>query len=46
MQIFVQCDSDIMLARRIKRDVAERGRSVEGVLDQFDPVPPLTSIHR
>jgi len=23
-----------MLARRIKRDVAERGRSVEGVLDQ------------
>jgi len=26
-----------MLARRIKRDVAERGRSVEGVLDQFVP---------
>ncbi|KAF9778963.1 armadillo/beta-catenin/plakoglobin [Thelephora terrestris] len=35
LKIFVQCDSDIMLARRIKRDVAERGRSVEGVLDQY-----------
>ena len=33
-QIFVQCDSDLMLARRIKRDVAERGRSVEGILEQ------------
>lgn len=35
LKIFVQCDSDIMLARRIKRDVADRGRSVEGVLDQY-----------
>jgi len=25
-----------MLARRIKRDVKERGRNVEGVLDQYD----------
>ena len=33
-QIFVQCDSDLMLARRIRRDVKERGRTVEGVLDQ------------
>jgi len=24
-----------MLARRIQRDVKERGRSVEGVLEQF-----------
>ncbi len=29
-----RCDSDIMLARRIKRDTTERGRDVEGVLDQ------------
>ncbi|KAF8656224.1 hypothetical protein AX16_002660 [Volvariella volvacea WC 439] len=35
LKIFVQCDSDLMLARRIKRDVAERGRSVEGILDQY-----------
>ncbi|KAF8591140.1 armadillo/beta-catenin/plakoglobin [Ramaria rubella] len=33
--IFVQCDSDFMLARRIHRDVQERGRNVEGVLKQY-----------
>ncbi|KZT29873.1 armadillo/beta-catenin/plakoglobin [Neolentinus lepideus HHB14362 ss-1] len=35
LKIFVQADSDLMLARRIRRDVKERGRSVEGVLDQY-----------
>ncbi|GJE88636.1 uridine kinase family protein [Phanerochaete sordida] len=35
LKIFVQCDSDLMLARRIRRDVSERGRTVEGVLDQY-----------
>ncbi|KEP48634.1 uridine-cytidine kinase [Rhizoctonia solani 123E] len=35
VNIFVQCDSDLMLARRIKRDVAERGRDVEGILQQY-----------
>ncbi|KAG6335669.1 hypothetical protein ID866_3427 [Astraeus odoratus] len=35
LKIFVQCDSDLMLARRISRDVKERGRSVEGVLEQY-----------
>jgi uridine kinase len=34
-QVFVQCDSDLMLARRIKRDVKERARNVEGILDQY-----------
>ena len=34
-QVFVQCDPDLMLARRIRRDVQERGRSVEGVLAQY-----------
>lgn len=29
-----RCDSDLMLARRLKRDIAERGRTVEGVLEQ------------
>lgn len=33
-QLFVQCDSDLMLARRLKRDVEERGRSVTGILEQ------------
>ncbi|EKM58295.1 uncharacterized protein PHACADRAFT_252504 [Phanerochaete carnosa HHB-10118-sp] len=35
LKIFVQCDSDLMLARRIRRDVSERGRTVDGVLDQY-----------
>ncbi|KAG1775910.1 armadillo beta-catenin plakoglobin [Suillus placidus] len=35
LKVFVQCDSDLMLARRIQRDVKERGRSVEGVIEQY-----------
>ncbi|KAJ7126961.1 armadillo/beta-catenin/plakoglobin [Mycena epipterygia] len=35
LKLFVQCDTDLMLARRIKRDVEERGRSVEGILEQY-----------
>jgi len=35
LKVFVQCDSDLMLARRIQRDVAERGRDVQGILDQY-----------
>ncbi|PVG04356.1 uridine kinase [Serendipita vermifera] len=35
LKVFVQCDSDLMLARRIRRDVAERGRDVNGVIDQY-----------
>ncbi|OCH86072.1 armadillo/beta-catenin/plakoglobin [Obba rivulosa] len=35
LKIFVQCDSDLMLARRIRRDVKERGRNVDGVLEQY-----------
>lgn len=31
----MQCDSDLMLARRIKRDVEHRGRTVDGILDQY-----------
>ncbi|KAJ7494764.1 armadillo/beta-catenin/plakoglobin [Mycena galericulata] len=35
LKLFVQCDSDLMLARRIKRDTEERGRTVEGILEQY-----------
>jgi uridine kinase len=35
LKVFVQCDSDIMLARRIQRDVRERGRTVDGILEQY-----------
>lgn len=36
-------DSDLMLARRIRRDVRERGRDVEGILDQVSPQSPSIS---
>ena len=29
-------DDDIRLARRLKRDIAERGRSIESVLTQYN----------
>ena len=35
IKIFVDTDSDVRLCRRIKRDVNERGRSLESVLDQY-----------
>ena len=44
-QIFVQCDSDLMLARRIKRDVTERGRSVDGILEQLVHLPYPLNAH-
>jgi uridine kinase len=35
MKLFVDTDSDTRLARRLRRDVAERGRSVRGILEQY-----------
>ncbi|KND02157.1 uridine kinase [Spizellomyces punctatus DAOM BR117] len=35
LKIFVDTDADIRLARRLKRDIAERGRDIRGVLDQY-----------
>ncbi|PWY98602.1 hypothetical protein BCV70DRAFT_201924 [Testicularia cyperi] len=35
LKVYVQADSDLMLARRIKRDIVERGRSVNSVIDQY-----------
>ncbi len=35
MKIFVDTDSDERLARRITRDIAERGRTMESVLTQY-----------
>ena len=34
--MFVDTDSDIRLARRLKRDISERGRDLEGVLKQYN----------
>ena len=35
IKIFVDTDADVRLARRIKRDVAKQGRSLESVLTQY-----------
>lgn len=34
-KIFVEADSDVRLARRLKRDILERGREVKGVIKQY-----------
>ena len=35
VKVFVKTDDDIRLIRRIKRDIAERGRDLEGILEQY-----------
>ncbi len=36
LKVFVDCDADDRLNRVIKRDIIERGRSVEKVLDRYE----------
>lgn len=36
IKLFVDTDDDIRLLRRLRRDITERGRSIEGVLDQYE----------
>lgn len=36
IKVFVDTDSDLRLMRRIRRDVAERGRDLDSVLDQYE----------
>ena len=33
--IFIEADADERILRRIRRDVAERGRCLEGIIDQY-----------
>lgn len=35
MKVFVDTDADIRLARRLKRDISQRGRDLQGVLKQY-----------
>ena len=35
MKVFVDTDADIRLARRLERDITERGREIEGVIQQY-----------
>jgi uridine kinase len=39
IKIFVDCDADIRFIRRLKRDLRERGRGVDSVIEQY-----LTSV--
>ena len=36
IKIFVDTDDDIRLLRRVRRDTEERGRSLEGILGQYE----------
>ena len=35
IKIFVDTDSDVRIIRRISRDIRERGRTLESVIDQY-----------
>lgn len=35
VKVFVDAEADVRLARRIRRDMAERGRSLDDILDQY-----------
>jgi len=42
VKVFVDADDDIRFIRRLKRDVAERGRTMESVIAQYqDTVKPM-----
>ena len=44
--VYVEAPDDIRLARRLQRDVVERGRSVDGVLAQYlNTVRPMHLLH-
>lgn len=36
MKIFVDTDSDIRLVRRLRRDITERRRDIDGVIKQYN----------
>ncbi|RIA98715.1 uracil phosphoribosyltransferase-domain-containing protein [Glomus cerebriforme] len=36
LKVFVDTDSDIRLIRRLKRDISERGRDLNGVIQQYE----------
>lgn len=36
MKVFVDSDSDIRLVRRLKRDVSQRGRDIDGIIKQYN----------
>ena len=46
LSIFVECDTETRLARRLERDVRERGRTARSVQEQFaNQVGPMHDLH-
>jgi len=46
LSIFVECDAEMRLARRLERDVRERGRTPQSVHAQFaNQVGPMHDLH-
>jgi len=46
IKVFVDTDADVRLCRRIKRDVRDRGRSLESVLEQYqNTVKPMHEMY-
>ena len=44
LKVFVDTDSDIRLARRLRRDISDRGRDLCSVLKQYNTfVKPVSS---
>lgn len=42
IKIFVEADEDLRFIRRLKRDIVERGRTLESVIDQYiEAVKPM-----
>lgn len=42
MKVFVDCDGDVRLKRRITRDVVERDRTIESILTQYmETIKPM-----
>lgn len=38
ISVFVDTDSDVRFIRRLRRDVKERGRTLDGVIEQYENV--------
>ena len=36
IKIYVETDSDVRFLRRLQRDIKERGRTVDGVIQQYE----------
>ncbi|XP_056283490.1 uridine-cytidine kinase-like 1 isoform X4 [Pseudoliparis swirei] len=36
MKVFVDTDSDIRLVRRLRRDISQRGRNIDGIIKQYN----------